>query len=104
MNVLTTPSHLVRHLQLADLVTGITTAMFCGQYKYAAPLFPLVKRLLIVNRMEGIAGTGLKVFPNEAINLYHWVLREDFLHRGGGAVSYPLPQEHFPYASDEMKA
>lgn len=30
LNILTTPSHLVRGLQLADLVTGITTAAVAG--------------------------------------------------------------------------
>ncbi|HUN25020.1 MAG TPA: DUF3800 domain-containing protein [Steroidobacteraceae bacterium] len=104
LNVLTTPSHLVRHLQLADLVTGITTAMVCGAYDYAAPLFPLVRQLLIRNKFDHIGGTGLKVFPDDLVNLYHWVLQEQFLHRGGGAVAYPLPSPKISYASDEMKA
>src|ERR1700733_7134272 len=54
LTVLPTPSHLVRHLQLADLVTGIGTAMVCGAYEYAGPLFPRVKPLLIRNKMEHI--------------------------------------------------
>jgi len=103
LNVLTTPSHLVRHLQLADLVTGITTAMVCGQTKYANSLFPAIQELLITNHMDGIAGTGLKVFPNSIVNLYHWVLGEQFLHRGGGAVSYKLPQDDMLYAKDGMR-
>lgn len=102
LNVLTTPSHMVRHLQLADLVTGITTAMVCGGYKYAAPLFDHVRPLFIVNNMKGAAATGLKVFPNDLINLYHWVLKEDLLHKGGGAISYQLPSPKLPYSKDEF--
>jgi hypothetical protein len=104
LNVLTTPSHLLRHLQLADLVTGIATAMVCGTYEYAGPLFPLVNQLLIKNKMDHVGGTGLKVFPDDLVNLYHWVLGERFLHRGGGAVAYPLPSPKIAYATDEMRA
>jgi hypothetical protein len=104
LNVLTTPSHLVRHLQLADLVTGIMTAMVCGAYDYAEPLFPLVKPMLIKNRMDHIGGTGLKVFPDDLVNLYHWVLNEKFFHKSGGATSYPLPSPKISYACHEMKA
>lgn len=102
MNVLTTPSHLVRHLQLADLVTGITTAMVSGQTKYASDLFPAVQKLLIRNHADGIAATGLKLMPNELVNVYHWVLGESLLHKGGGAISYRLPDRGFPYATGPM--
>ena len=78
--------------------------MVCGAYDYAAPLFPLVRQLLIRNKFDHIGGTGLKVFPDDLVNLYHWVLQEQFLHRGGGAVAYPLPSPKISYASDEMKA
>lgn len=103
MNVLTTPSHLVRHLQLADLVTGITTAMVCGQTKYAAELFPAVQKLLIRNHADGITATGLKLVPDELVNVYHWVLGEKLLHKGGGATSYRIPDKGFPYFEDAMK-
>jgi hypothetical protein len=89
---------------MADLVTGIATAMVCGACEYAGPLFPLVKQLLIRNKMDHIGGTGLKVFPDDLVNLYHWVLQEKFLHRGGGATAYRLPSPKISYASDEMRA
>jgi Protein of unknown function (DUF3800) len=104
LNVLTTPSHLVRHLQLADLITGITAAMVCGAYDYAPPLFRLVKPLLIKNNNDCIGGTGLKVFPNDIVNLYYWVLQENLLHRGGGARAYRLPSPLICYAQDELRA
>jgi hypothetical protein len=105
LNVLTTPSEMVRHLQLADIVTGITTAMVAGLDTYAGPLFPNVKRLFITNRPGGVAGTGLKIVPdspraNSLVNLYHWVLQERLLHKGGGARAYPLPAAGLPFFND----
>jgi hypothetical protein len=105
LNVLTTPSEMVRHLQLADLVTGITTAMVAGSETYARPLFHLVQRLLITNRPGGIAGTGLKIAPDSTredslVNLYHWVLGEKLLHKGGGAMAYRLPAHGYAFQKD----
>ncbi len=102
MNVLTTPSHLVRHLQLADLVTGITTAMVCGSTKYASKLFPEVKKILIRNKAQGIAATGLKLVPDELVNLYHLVLGEEVLYRGGGAMGYCIPAPKLPYFESQI--
>ncbi len=104
LNILTTPSHLVRQLQLADLVTGITTAMVCAMDQWAGPLFPLVQRMLMTNNSNGIAGTGLKVAPNGLENLYHWVLNEKLLHKSGGAISYRLPTPNLMFATDPLKA
>jgi hypothetical protein len=105
LSVLTTPSAMIRHLQLADIVTGITTAMVAGHETFAGPLFPLVKELFIRNRPGGIAGTGLKISPdsprgNSLVNLYHWVLKENLLHKGGGATSYRLPTWGFDFEKD----
>lgn len=109
LNALTTPSHLVRHLQLADLVTAITTAMVAGNDKHAGPLFRSVLPLFITNRPGGIAATGLKISPDSTrsdslVNLYHWVLGERLLHKGGGAVSYPIPVAGFPFADDGFRS
>jgi Protein of unknown function (DUF3800) len=104
LNVLTTSSHLLRHLQVADLVTGITTSMVCGSYDYAAALFPHVQPMLIKHRTtEAVGGTGLKVSPRELINIYRWVLKEKFYHTGGGATSYPLPDRSCPYFTSERE-
>ena len=103
LNVLTTPSHLVRHLQLADLVTGITTAMVCGQCKYAGQVFDFVKPLFIQNAHSSVGGSGLKLFPNELTNLYHWVLKETHFIKVAMNNGFPLPMSRFPYFSDEFK-
>jgi hypothetical protein len=42
VNVLSTFSHLVRLLQLADLVTSCTTAYVAGEDTYAPPVFPAI--------------------------------------------------------------
>lgn len=103
LNVLTTSSHLVRHLQLADLVTGITTSMVCGQYKYANPLFKSVKSILIQNHLGTIGGTGLKLFPDDLLNLYHHVLKENTFWRVGAGMGISLPYPKYPYENDEFK-
>ena len=104
LNVLTTSSHLLRHLQLADLVTGITTSMVCGSYEHAQGLFAHVQPILIKHRTTAaVGGTGLKVSPRELTNLYHWVLKEKFYHTGGGVRSYPLPDPSIPYSASERE-
>lgn len=107
LNVLTTPSNMVRHLQLADIITGVVTAMVAGNDVYAGTLFPYIKPLFITNRPGGIAGTGLKIVPDSTrgdslVNLYHWVLGENFLHKGGGAQAYRLPAPGFPRENDAL--
>jgi hypothetical protein len=61
--VLTTPSHNARLLQLADIVTGATTACVAGEAQYALPIFEQIRPLL---REEGgrIGGVGLKLQPD----------------------------------------
>jgi len=96
--VLTAASKYVRHLQLADLVVGVTTAMVAGAEEYSAPLFPLVKTLLLTNATSGlIGGTGLKVFKGECHNLYHHVLGEDRYFRYGTGECRDLPDPKLPY-------
>ena len=103
LNILTTPSHLVIPLQVADLITGITTAMIAGKYKFAKPHFSLIRKMLIKNSSGTCGGTGLKIFPNNLINLYYWVLGGDMYWRTGMRTGISLPITSYPYASDEFK-
>jgi len=100
INILTTPSHLQRHLQVADLVTAITCAMVGGQVTYAEPYFPIVKKMLISNHHGYIGGTGLKVFPDTLINLYYKVLGETHFVKVAMNSGFPLPDKNLPYAED----
>jgi len=102
LNILTTPSHLVRHLQIADLVTSITTAMVAGKYKYAKAVFEEVRSMLLQNHFNYVGGTGLKVFPDELLNIYHWILNEDDYVRVASATGWPLPRNSCPYCDDEF--
>ena len=83
LNILTTPSKMVRQLQLADLITSISTAMVAKKYKYAKSNFEKIKPLLMKNSYGYIGGTGLKLFPDQLINLYHWIIEEDSYIRIG---------------------
>jgi hypothetical protein len=88
--VLTTDSTLVRLLQLADVVTGSTLAYVSGESTYSPRLFPHVKPLLR-QEMGRVGGCGVKIHPDFTyVNLYHWLLGDDYLVRGN--VGHPLPE------------
>lgn len=93
LNMLTASSHMVRHLQLADLVVAITTAMFAGQNKWASQYFDLVKSMFIKNALGYTGGTGVKIYPDQLINLYHWVLGEKQFSKAAKGIAWPLPSE-----------
>lgn len=100
LNMLTAQSHMTRHLQVADLVVSITTAMVAGQTKWAAEYFDAVKSMFLQNALGYIGGTGLKVYPDKLINLYHWVLGETAFVKAGNGTGLRLPSEKSLYFSD----
>lgn len=95
LNVLSTPSHLVRCLQLADLVTSCTTALVGGEDRHAPRTFPGVREILWT-RSDQVGGRGLKIHPSHYWNLYHWLVGDD-IHRVGN-TGWPLPRVNRPYA------
>lgn len=99
MNMLTAPSHMVRHLQLADLVVSITTAMVAGQVKYAGNYFDIVRNMLLRNSAGCIGGCGVKIYPDSLVNLYHWVLGDDHLVRGN--TGWPLPHAKILFSTND---
>ena len=101
LNMLTAPSHMVRHLQLADLVVSITTAMLAGQTKWAGHYFELIKPMFVRNAMGYIGGTGVKVYPDELINLYHWVLGESHFSKAGKFAEWPLPHPKLRFSDSD---
>jgi hypothetical protein len=104
INVLTTPARLVRHLQVADLVVGVTTAMLTGAGRYAEPLFGAVRAMLIRNADGLVGGAGLKLFPPSLTNLYHWVLDEPRYVRRRQAREWRLPSPEFVYYRNDGRA
>ncbi len=101
LNMLTAPSHLVRLLQAADLITAITTAMISGQTKYAKDYIELIKPMYAKNSLGSIGGTGLKVYPDNLINLYHWVLSETHYCKTSRMAGIPLPLDTYHYYRDD---
>lgn len=101
LNILTTTSHLVRHLQLADLVTGITTAAVAGN-PFGLGLIGKVTPLFITNSLGTVGGTGLKLFPDELVNLYHHVIGEDVYAKASAMAGYGLPLERWSKKGAEL--
>lgn len=96
--ILTAPSHLHPHLQLADLIAGSVTAAVAGN-RYGIALIPLIKPMMCTNWRGYIGGTGLKLYPDALNNLNHWVLGEHSFARGAGGVA--LPSERWRYSADD---
>lgn len=100
LNALTANSHHMRQLQVADLVTGITTAMVAGDTGYAEPLFKEIVPMFIKNSGGLVGGTGLKLVPDDLVNVYHWVLGEKSFMRMGSLSGVALPWWKSPYFFD----
>lgn len=98
LNVLTGSSSHIRLLQLADLITSCSGARVAGDQVLAPRIFPSVLPLL---RRDGgrAGGVGLKIWPDEYMNLYHWLLGERSSLRGG--TRSPLPDVQLWYADAE---
>jgi Protein of unknown function (DUF3800) len=97
---LTTPSHNARLLQVADLVTGATTACVAGERRYAPPVFERIRPLL---RSEGgrIGRVGLKIQPDlRYMNLYHWLLGDEYYRRGNSGIALPRPDRCYAESPD----
>lgn len=95
LNVITTSSHLVRLLQLADVITGCSVARVSGEAQYSPDVFTEIVSLF---RQEfgRRGGCGLKLHPDlRYVNLYHWLLGDrDFVRYQTGV---PLPLVGKPY-------
>jgi len=94
LNLLTTPSHLLRHLQIADLVTGAAVAAVAGS-RWASSLFPSIQPLLIKNVLGYVGGSGLKLWPWDCVNLYFHVLGESAYTRASAMGGMALPRLRF---------
>lgn len=105
LNALPTPSRFLHHLQAADVVTSVTSAMVAGHYRYAEPVFDDIQPIMLKNAMGYVGGTGLKLFPDELENLYHWILGENAFTKAQTGLGRGLPHDGLPYADrDEAKA
>lgn len=80
-------------LQLADLVTAGTVSLVAGRKPGLALREPLLT--LAQRRADGrIDGAGLKLWPTELSNLYHWLDRPAETAARGGLAAHWLPYAH----------
>jgi hypothetical protein len=97
LSLLCTSSKLVRLLQVADVVTSCTVALVAGESTYSPTVFGAIKPML-PEELGRTGGIGLKIHPDfKYANLYHWLLGDQYLVRGG--TGHPLPLPDRPYSS-----
>jgi hypothetical protein len=96
VNVLSSPSRLIRCLQMADVVTSASLAFISGENTYSPKIFSAIKPLL--NNKSGIiGGIGVKIHPDfRYTNLYHWLLGDSYHYKDGSS----LPLAKSPYAKN----
>ena len=100
-NVVTTNSRFVRLLQAADVVTSCTLARVSGESVYSPSVFARVVPLMPKGYYDVYGGTGLKIHPsNHYANLYHWLLGDELIWRGGLGYRLPLPTQAYATAQD----
>jgi hypothetical protein len=98
--MLTAHSHLVPHLQLADLVVGATTAAVAGR-PGALPLAPLLQQLADADANGVVADRGIKLWPPDLKNLHHRVFGERHYQNATHGRGFELPNSELPYADDD---
>ena len=97
LNVLSTPSHLVRPLQLADVVCSCTTPLVAGEAMHSPAVFELIRPLLH-SELQRVGGVGLKLHPDARYaNLYHWLVGDTHFVRY--PTGLPLPHRSYPYST-----
>ncbi len=88
------------------LVTAATTALIAGS-EHAAPYRDLIMSLLVKNWLDGMGGTGLKLFPDADYsphnlrNLFYWVFGEWGFSKVSAFGHKPLPHPEWAYAASD---
>lgn len=102
MNIIPADSCFIRLLQIADVVTSCTLALVAGEKKYAPQIFNSFKDLFHTG-INNIAGAGLKIHPDSIyVNLYYWLLGNNSFCRSNN-TGISLPNNNYPYYSNEDK-
>lgn len=95
LNALSTSSHFVRLLQVADVVTGSVAAYVAGETRFSPQLMPALRSLLARDG-DRIGGFGIKIHPDFwYANLYHWLFGDTHFWRGNTGHPYPLVRHPF---------
>lgn len=97
LNVITTPSKMVRLLQLADVVTSCTLAYVGGESSHSPLVMPAIRPLFGCGGGNNVGGGVVKLHPDLCyVNLYHWLFEDQTYWRGGSG--HPLPASGYPYS------
>lgn len=101
LNALSTSSHFVRLLQVADLFTGCITAYVAGESRFSPQLIPAIRPLLARDG-DRIGGFGIKIHPDFwYANLYHWLFGDTHFWRGNTGHQFPLATH--PYSRSPIQ-
>ena len=99
--IVTAPSHHLPQLQLADLVTSATTAMVANENQFARPLVPALMKIVHRNYRGSAAGTGIKLYPDDLLNLHHWAFGETTYEKVAMNTGWTLPSPRWEYSLDD---
>lgn len=92
------PARQSRLLQIADLAVSITNAHVSGGNPFADRHFPALLAMMPETSRGVRGGLGLKLHPSfRYLNLYHWLLNDDYYVKGSNG--YPLPLADRPFAT-----
>ena len=93
LNALSTSSHFIRLLQAADLFTGCVMAYLSGEVEYSPEQMAAIKPML-AGEVGKLGGFGIKIYPNQYMNLYHWLFGDT--HKWQGNWDFPYLSSIYP--------
>jgi hypothetical protein len=97
--IVTAPSHHVPHVQLADLVTAVTTAAVAGRPS-GLELGELLLALAHKHALGYAGEAGIVLWPRRP-NLFYWVFGERVWALPSAGYGYELPDPGWEYGSDD---
>ena len=95
-------SNRLRLLQLADVITSCVVSRVAGEIRYSPRIFTKLKPML--RRSGGrIGGFGVKLHPDFIYaNLYHWLLGDQHVVRGGVPIRLPEPGRFSDHSNEPV--
>lgn len=92
-----------RLLQAADVVASCTVSYVAGEKHHSPPVFDKLKKIMAKD-VDRIGGVGLKIHPDyRYVNLYHWLLGDEWQVMMRHRIGESLPRANRPYAENADK-
>ena len=92
-----------RLLQAADVVASCTVSYVAGENRHSPQVFDKLKKIMAKD-LDRIGGVGLKIQPDyRYVNLYHWLLGDEWQVMMRHSVGESLPRADRPYAESADK-